>query len=123
MCHKRQLLGGVAVAAMLTTVLGGCLNGFVRVDNLSDKTFYLQFEHEALWEIPPHTSGVGPTDASPSNKLTQLLDENCNDLGRWGLQQTETIAIEASGTEFVVSAGATGASPLPRADGACPIVE
>jgi hypothetical protein len=105
---------------VLTVILSAC-SGYIRVDNASDNTFYLQFEHEAVWRIPPHTSGVGPTNAGPSNKLVQILDEDCHDLGRWGLQQTETITIDASGA-LSVATGATDASPLPRADGACPIV-
>lgn len=101
-----------AVAALLMLAIAGCSQmQAIAVVNRTDEAFYLRYEGQWVWEVPPQTGGIGPTNIENGAKQVEILRADCSRAAAWGIGPSKTITIaDATDIESGQSAISEGVS-------------
>lgn len=80
--------------------LAGCVIEWpiagIGVLNQTDEAYLLRVEGISVWDVPPHSEGIGPTDLEPGGKQVEILRSDCTLWASWGLHDARTIVIRSS---------------------------
>lgn len=86
----------LAVALLMGTAACGPTDA-IAVVNQSDESFYLRFEGQWVWVVPPRSRGIGPVNVMSGGRQTQVLRMDCSVWASWGLPGPTTIVITDTG--------------------------